>query len=300
LQTLTNITGAHYGPAPESQERNGWGQWIRADHDAVGMDRTVATGTGFVGQYSPNVQKIYESIADTPDNIVLFFHHVPYTYQLHSGKTVIQTIYDSHYEGAEKTDDFVREWISLKGRVDDERYKDVAAQLKYQSGHAIVWRDAVNDWFHQMSGIDDQKGRVGNHPNRVEAEAMELQGYETFEPVSWESASGGKGVACGPEAATCSAQTKFHGAEGRYEIDVEYFDLSNGISKFKMSVNDQVVDEWLADMLLPGKEPSADSSVRHRIRGLALRPGDVIRIEATPDGAERAPLDYMEVLPLQY
>ncbi len=299
LQTLTNITGAHYGPAPESQERNGWGQWIRADHDTVGMDRTVATGTGLVGQYSPNVQKIYEPIADTPDNIVLFFHHVPYTYQLHSGKTVIQTIYDSHYEGAEKTDDFVREWISLKGRVDDERYKDVAAQLNYQSGHAIVWRDAVNDWFHQMSGIDDQKGRVGNHPNRVEAEAMELRGYETFEPVSWESASGRKGVACGAKAATCSALTKFKGAAGWYEADVEYFDLSNGISKFKMSVNDQVVDEWLADMLLPGKEPSADSSVRHRTKGLALRPGDVIRIEGTPDSAERAPLDYMEILPMK-
>ncbi len=61
LQTLTNITGPHYGPAPESQEHNGWGQWIRADHDGVGMDRTVATGTGFVGQYSPGVQKIYRT-----------------------------------------------------------------------------------------------------------------------------------------------------------------------------------------------------------------------------------------------
>ena len=300
LQTLTNITGPHYGPAPESQEHNGWGQWIRADHDGIGMDRTVATGTGFVGQYSPGVQKVYEPLANTPDNIVLFFHHVPYNYRLHSGQTVIQAIYDSHYEGAARTDDFVMEWKSLKGRVDEVRYKDVLAQLKYQAGHAMVWRDAVDDWFHQMSGIDDQQGRVGHHPNRVEAEAMELRGYQIFEPVSWEGASGGKGVACAAEAATCSAQTKFHGAEGWYEIDVEYFDLSNGVSKFKVSVNDQVVDEWRADMLLPGKEPSADSSVRHRIKGLALRPGDVIRIEATADGAERAPLDYMEVLPLQH
>jgi alpha-glucuronidase len=300
LQTLTNITGPHYGPAPESQEHNGWGQWIRAEHDGVGMDRTVATGTGFVGQYSSSVQKIYERLANTPDNIVLFFHHVPYTYRLHSGKTVIQTIYDSHYDGAEKTNDFAKEWKSLRGRVDYERYEDVLAQLKYQSGQAIVWRDAVNDWFRQMSGIDDQNGRVGHHPNRVEAEAMELQGYKIFEPASWEGASGGKGVACEAQAATCSARTKFNGAAGWYEIDVEYFDLSNGKSKFKMSVNDQVVDEWRADMLLPGKEPSADSSVRHRIKGLALRSGDVIRIEGTPDGGERAPLDYMEILPLQH
>jgi alpha-glucuronidase len=225
---------------------------------------------------------------------------VPYDYRLHSGKTVIQAIYDSHYEGAAKTADFVKEWESLHGKVDDERYEEILAQLKYQAGHAIVWRDAVDDWFHQMSGIDDQQGRVGHHPNRVEAESMELRGYQAFEPASWEGASGGKGVACAPEAATCSAQMKFNGAGGWYEIDVEYFDLSDGISKFKITVNDHVVDEWRADMLLPGKEPSADSSARHRIKELTLRPGDVIRIEGTPDGAERAPLDYLEILPLPH
>jgi hypothetical protein len=64
-------------------------------------------------------------------------------------------------------------------------------------------------------------------------------------------------------------------------------------------VNDRVVDEWRADKLLPGNEPSADSSVRRRIKSVALHPGDVIRIEGTPDGAERAPLDYVEVLALQ-
>ena len=95
-------------------------------------------------------------------------------------------------------------------------------------------------------------------------------------------------------------ETKFHGVTGRYEIDIEYFDLSNGTSDFRVSVNDEIVDEWRADLLLPGKEPSADSSIRHRIQGLALRPGDVIRIEGRHDGAERAPLDYMEVLPPEH
>jgi alpha-glucuronidase len=107
LQTLTNILGSHYGPAPESQEHNGWGQWIRADARGVGVDRTVATGTGFVEQYSPEVRNAYESLANTPDDLLLFFHHLPYSYKLHSGKTVIQTIYDSHYAGAEKTKQFV-------------------------------------------------------------------------------------------------------------------------------------------------------------------------------------------------
>ena len=46
--TLTNIVGNHYDPAPESSERNGWGQWHRADQSGMGMDRTIATGTGFI------------------------------------------------------------------------------------------------------------------------------------------------------------------------------------------------------------------------------------------------------------
>ena len=53
IGTLTDIIGVHFGPASESSERNGWGQWHRADEKGVGMDRTVATGTGFIGQYSP-------------------------------------------------------------------------------------------------------------------------------------------------------------------------------------------------------------------------------------------------------
>ncbi len=79
-QTLTDITGSHYGPNIESSENNGWGQWHRDDHLGIGMDRTVATGTGFVGQYPPEVAMIYESLLTCPDELLLFFHHVPYTY----------------------------------------------------------------------------------------------------------------------------------------------------------------------------------------------------------------------------
>ena len=55
-------------PGIESSEENGWGQWHRADKKGIGMDRTVATGTGFVGQYPPAVQKVYESLATRPTN----------------------------------------------------------------------------------------------------------------------------------------------------------------------------------------------------------------------------------------
>ena len=164
--TLTNITGNHYDPGPESSERNGWGQWHRADHDGIGMDRTVASGTGYIGQYPAEVQKHYESLDQTPDELLLFFHHVPYTFVLHSGKTVIQHIYDSHYEGAERAQEFVSQWKSLRGRVDDERYSDVLTRFEYQAQEAIVWRDAIYDWIHGLSGIADAKSRAGGRSSQ--------------------------------------------------------------------------------------------------------------------------------------
>jgi alpha-glucuronidase len=159
--TLTNITGNHYDPAPESSEKNGWGQWHRADHEGIGMDRTVATGTGFIGQYPPAMQKTYESLALCPDDLLLFFHHVPYTYRLHSGKSVIQHIYDSHYDGAARAEDFISQWKTLRKRIDEDRYGEGLAMFEYQAVEAIVWRDTICQWIYGLSGISDQKGRVG-------------------------------------------------------------------------------------------------------------------------------------------
>jgi alpha-glucuronidase len=295
--TLTDIVGAHFGPGVESSERNGWGQWHRADHDGVGMDRTAATGTGYVDQYRAPVAKMYESLNTTPDELLLFFHHVPYTYELSTGKTVVQHIYDSHYAGAQLAAGFVNQWKTLKGRVDEQRYEEVLKRLEFQAGHAIVWRDAVCMWFFQISGIPDKFGRVGHYPERIEAEAMQLEGYVPFEVVPRETASGGKAIECPPAAQKCSASTRFEGAAGRYELDVEYFDQNNGKSRFRVLIGERVVDEWVADDHLPATKPGGDSSTRRRITGLELRPGDTIRIEGVPDGEEYAALDYIEIHP---
>jgi alpha-glucuronidase len=292
---LTDILGSHFGPGVESSERNGWGQWHRADHEGIGMDRTGATGTGYVNQYRAPVAKMYESPDSTSDELLLFFHHVPYAHVLHSGKTVIQHIYDSHYAGAEAVANLVQQWKSLKGRVDQELYAEVLKRLEYQAGHAIVWRDAVCNWFFQISGLPDRLGRVGHYPGRVEAESMQLQGYVPFDVVPSETASAGKAVECAPPAQKCSAAFRFDGAAGKYEMDVEYFDQNNGKSKFRVLVGDRVVDEWVADDHLPATKPGGDSSTRRRIVALALQPGDNIRIEGVPDGEEHAALDYIEI-----
>ncbi|MDR3737417.1 MAG: alpha-glucuronidase family glycosyl hydrolase [Terracidiphilus sp.] len=196
LQTLTDITGSHYGPNIESSENNGWGQWHRADHDGVGMDRSVSTGTGYAGQYPPESAAQYESAATTPDDLVLFFHHLPYTTRLHSGKTIIQTLYDTHYDGAAQAAQFVRDWDTLQSRIDPALFADVRARLVYQAGHAIVWRDAIVQYFFKLSGIPDEKGRAGNFPGRLEAEAAHLTGYKIIDVAPWEDASRGKAVSC--------------------------------------------------------------------------------------------------------
>jgi alpha-glucuronidase len=293
LQTLTDITGNHYGVNVEASERNGWGQWHNADEKGVGMDRTVASGTGYIGQYPPAVARVYESLETCPDDLVLFLHHVPYAYKLHSGKTIIQYIYDSHYEGADDVARYVRDWKELQGHVDDHRYRAVLAQFEYQAVQAEVWRDAVTSWFLRASGIPDSKGRAGNHSGRFEAEAMTLDGYTVRDVTPWEAASGGKAVACA--AAKCTATLRYEGTAGWYTLNVQYFDQIDGVSHFRLWVGSQLVDTWAASDRLPTRKIDASSSTRRVIAGIALRPGDEIRIEGIPDGGETAALDYIEI-----
>jgi alpha-glucuronidase len=184
------------------------------------------------------------------------------------------------------------------GLVDERRYREILAQLEYQAGQAIVWRDAVSMWFLKASKIADAKGRVGNYPGRYEAESMTLQGYtvRSIAPAPEEDASGGKIVTC-PAGATCSATMKYAGKPGWFTLHVEYFDLPTGVSHYRVFVGAQLIDEWSADLLLPSRRIDAGASTRRSIPGVALRPGDEIRIEGTPGGGEPAPLDYPEIVP---
>jgi alpha-glucuronidase len=295
--TLTDILHSHYGPGIESAERNGWGQWIRADHAGIGMDRTVATGTGYIGQYSPDVASLYESLKTCPDDLLLFMHHVPYTYLLHSGKTVIQYVYDSHYRAAAETQQFPWWWKTLRGRVDEQRYQAVLAKLEYQAGHAIVWRDAICSWFLRESAIPDEKGRAGHFPNRVEAESMKLEGYSVEAVTPWEDASGGKAVVCAAAKGTCRAEFVYDGGTEWADLIVQYFDTNNGTARFKVFLNQQQIDEWKADAHLPATVPNGDTSTRRTIAGVAIQRGDTIRIEGARDGEDSAALDYVEIHP---
>ena len=297
LGTLTDIIGVHFGPGIESAEQNGWGQWIRADHGGVGMDRTVATGTGYIGQYPAPLAAKYESLATCPDDLLLFMHHVPYTYRLHSHETVMQHIDDSHYWGAKAAAAQVPAWESIRGKVPDAIYAEVLKRLQFQAGHAIVWRDAITEWFTKMSGIPDAKNRVGHYPRRIEAESMQLDGYTPTDVTPWETASHGRAVVC--QFQMCSAQTKWDNPDGWYDVTVQYFDLLHGKSSFALSVAGKEVDHWVADDTLPSDKLNGHTSTRRVVHDVEVHRGDVIRVIGRPDRTEEAPLDYVEIVPSQ-
>ncbi|WP_379161407.1 alpha-glucuronidase family glycosyl hydrolase [Paenibacillus sp. sgz5001063] len=150
----------HYGPNVDGYEYSMWGTYHFADCYGIGVDRTSATGTGYTSQYASINMELYESLERCPDELLLFFHHVPYTHVLHSGKTVIQHIYDTHFEGAERADGLAAAWKLMKEHVDEQAYRQVADRLAEQADHAKEWRDRINTYFLRKSGIADQWGRT--------------------------------------------------------------------------------------------------------------------------------------------
>ena len=148
----------HYGCSVDGYEYDRWGTYHRADHLGIGVDRTDK-GTGYALQYNEPNASLYNSPEECPDELVLFFHHLPYTHRLHSGKTVIQHIYDSHFEGYEEAKQLAAKWDTLKGRIDDEIFENVKERFERQLVNAREWCDQVNSYFFRKSGIPDEKGR---------------------------------------------------------------------------------------------------------------------------------------------
>ncbi|WP_231928680.1 hypothetical protein [Micromonospora echinaurantiaca] len=151
--------GTHYGPDVDGYEYTPWGTYHFADRDGVGVDRTRATGTGFTGQYPPPWSEVYESLDRCPDELLLFFHHVPYGHVLHSGTTVIQHIYDTHFAGVTEVAAMRRRWERLAGLLDPALHARVAERLDEQLRCAEEWRDQVNTYFFRKSGVPDVHGR---------------------------------------------------------------------------------------------------------------------------------------------
>lgn len=302
IQTLADILLGHYGPNPGSQDGNPWGQWTRADADSIGMDRTVWNGTGNAGQYPEEVYQMYENIETTPDNLLLWFHHVPYTHKLKSGKTVIQHFYDAHYRGSAVAQTFVPLWESIRDKIDEERYEHVLYRLVYQAGHSLVWRDSVNNFYLNKSSIPDEAGRVGNYKYRIEAEDMELDGYRPYLVHPYEAASGTYCIVTADNSTQGTASTKLDVESGTYNVAVNYYDQAHGNATWALYLDEEMVGEWKGDQeYILGKAPSmyidGQTATRITFKDVEVKSGTTLRIVGTPDGEEPAPVDYISILP---
>ena len=98
---------------------------------------------------------------------------------------------------------------------------------------------------------------------------MKLEGYAPRDVRPWETASGGKAVACA--AASCGASLKHEGPAGWFRLHVQYFDQIDGSSRFRVRVGNQVIDEWTADLRIPTRRLDGSSSTRRAIAGVTLR-----------------------------
>ncbi len=148
----------HYGPNVDGYEYDKWGTYHRADRNGVGVNRTMA-GTGFVNQYNEPNASMYESLEKCPEELLLFFHHVSYDYVLKSGKTLIQHIYDTHFEGVNEVEDMMRSLQSIKELLPQDVYLRMRERFEHQLESAMEWRDRINTYFYRKSGVDDRNGR---------------------------------------------------------------------------------------------------------------------------------------------
>lgn len=147
----------HYGPSPDGYEYQSWGTYHRAGRNQVGIDRT-ARGTGYAAQYPAEWEKLYSSLESCPDQLLLFFHRLPYDYKMRDGRTLIQRLYDDHFEGCGQVDAMARQLAQLALPEPDKT--EACERMEAQQRNAREWRDVINTFFHRLSGAEDEQGRT--------------------------------------------------------------------------------------------------------------------------------------------
>ena len=147
-------TGHHYGPGPwvNDQSRPEWNPtyYHKADSTGIGFDRTP-TGSNAVEQYSAEVGSAFASRDTIADEHLLFFHHVGWNERLSSGRTLWDELVHRYSSGVEQARAMAALWDQLQGKIDAQRFGEIAAFLKIQADEAKWWRDASLAYFGTFS-----------------------------------------------------------------------------------------------------------------------------------------------------
>ncbi|MGM9483167.1 alpha-glucuronidase family glycosyl hydrolase [Roseateles sp. NT4] len=149
-------TGHHHGPAPwvDNLERADWNPvyFHRAGRDGIGFDRSPR-GSNAVAQYAPAWANRLSQPETTPEDWLLWFHHLPWDYRMASGRTLWAELIARYDRGVASVVDVRARWAALKGDIDPARHADVAAYIAVQEAEARWWRDACIAYFQSASGL---------------------------------------------------------------------------------------------------------------------------------------------------
>ncbi len=145
----------HYGPEPWCEIPGAREDWLpkyyhKADSSGLGFDRTLA-GSKAVAQYNPPLDSIFNSITACPENLILWFHHVPWDHRMKSGRTMWDELCFKYDTGVKTVREFQRVWENQKEAVDSERFEEVRAKLAIQAADAVWWKDACLLYFQTFS-----------------------------------------------------------------------------------------------------------------------------------------------------
>jgi alpha-glucuronidase len=142
--------GHHYGPAPwwDKAMRPDWNSiyYHRADDRGLGFDRT-ATGSNAVRQYEPPVRDRFADLSTCREDLLLWFHHVPWDHRMRSGRILWDELALRYQRGVEWMRTARQRWGELTGAIDLQRHAEVARKLAIQERDAVWWRDAVLLYF---------------------------------------------------------------------------------------------------------------------------------------------------------
>ena len=147
--------GHHYGPEPWCEIPNARPDWLpkyyhNANETGIGFNRTTS-GSDAVSQYNSPLREQFNNIETCPENLILWFHHVPWTHRMKSGKTLWDELCYTYDDGLQEVREYQKIWDKMEKYVDSERFKHIQSRLKIQSRDAVWWKDACLLYFQQFS-----------------------------------------------------------------------------------------------------------------------------------------------------
>lgn len=151
----------HYGPAPwiNNMPRPDWNctYYHKADSAGIGFNRT-ATGSNALGQYAPAAQQHWINPATCSEKWLLWFHHLPWTHTMKSGRNLWEELCYQYYSAADSVKWMQQTWQLVQPYVDQQRHEQVTQLLQIQQQEAVWWRDACLLYFQIFSNRPLQAG----------------------------------------------------------------------------------------------------------------------------------------------